>query len=125
MMHRRRWVISPIASIEELARMLTQSMYTLCSGFYVEGHPETAFLNDATHEDGAGEYAVLRSLGGSDWTQVESITFSWTDEPTAAAHIRAALAGEYDSNDFARKIDLQGRLDTPDEHRQRNCHLCA
>ena len=126
MMHtKRRWVLSPVATIEELATMLTQRTWTLCSGFYVEGHPDTIFLNDATHEDGAAEFGAVRTLRPSDWLQVESITFSWIDEPKAADHIRAALAGEFDANDFARKIDLAGRLDTPEEHRERHCHLCA
>lgn len=63
MMHStRRWVIAPVASIEDLARMLTQRTWTLCSGFYVEGHPETIFLNDATHEDGAAEFGAARRL---------------------------------------------------------------
>ena len=52
MMHRkRRWVISAVPTMEKLAEMLTQTTWTLCSGFYVEGHPYL-FLNDATHEDG-------------------------------------------------------------------------
>ncbi len=123
MMHKtRRWVLSPVASIKGLAQVLTQSTWTLCSGFYVEGHPETIFLNDATHEDGAAEFGCARLLG-SEWVQVESITFSWTDERTAAEYIRSAIAGEFDSNDFARKIDLEGRLDQPNDHGR--CQLCA
>ena len=40
MMHAtRRFCVSPVASVEELARMLTQTTWTLCSGFYAEGHP--------------------------------------------------------------------------------------
>jgi hypothetical protein len=111
MMHKtRRWVIAPIASIEELARMLTQRTWTLCSGFYVEAHPETIFLNDATHEDGAAEFGAARRLG-TEWIQVESITFSWIDEHKAAEYVRSAIAGKFDANDFARKLDLEGRLD--------------
>lgn len=123
MMHKtRRWVIAPVASIEELARMLTQRTWTLCSGFYVEGHLDTIFLNDATHEDGAAEFGAARRLG-SEWIQVESITFSWIDERKAAEYVRSAIAGEFDANDFARKIDLGGRLDDPQTHGR--CHLCA
>ena len=125
MMHTsRRWVLNSVATIEELARILTQSTWTLCSGFYVEGHPYL-FLNDATHEDGAAEFGIAKVLGPSEWLQVETITFSWCDEPKAAGYIRAALAGDFDVSDFARKIDLAGRLDTPEEHRKRHCHLCA
>lgn len=36
----RRWVIAPVPSVQELARMLTQKTWTLCSGFHVEGRPE-------------------------------------------------------------------------------------
>jgi hypothetical protein len=123
MMHRnRRWCLSPAASIEDLARMLTQRTWTLCSGFYVEGHPEAIFLNDATHEDGAAEFGAARRLG-SEWIQVESITFSWLDEQGAAEYIRQAIAGEFDANDFARAINLEGRLDDPKSHGR--CHLCA
>ena len=126
MMHtKRRWVLGSVVTIEELARMLTRSTWTLCSGFYVEGHPGTIFLNDATHEDGAAEFGIARLKGPNEWIQVESVTFSWTDEPRAAEFIRAGIAGEMDASDFARPIDLEGRLDTPEEHRKRHCHLCA
>ena len=126
MMHtKRRWVLSSVATIEELARMLTQTTWTLCSGFYVEGHRDTIFLNDSTHEDGAAEFGIARLLRPDEWTQVESVTFSWTDEARAAEFIRAGIAGEMDGNNFARQIDLADRLDTPEEHRKRHCHLCA
>lgn len=86
MMHRnRRWVVNSVATMEELADMLTQRTWTLCSGFCVEGHGGYLFLNDATSEDGAGEYAVIRgTVGDSTWLQVESITFSWCDHETGA-----------------------------------------
>ena len=78
MMHdRRRWGVGPAASAEELARKLTGSTWCLCTGFYVVGHENYLFLNDATHEDGAGEYAAVRRLGPDHYVQIESITFSW------------------------------------------------
>ena len=124
MMHtKRRWVLSPAPTVDELARMLTQRTWTLCSGFYVEGHPEYLFLNDATHEEGAGEYGVCKRFGDSHFLQIESVTFSWCDASEGAEHIRAALAGEYDAHDFAREVDLKCRLDKPEEHGR--CHLCA
>ncbi len=65
MMHsKRRWVISAVPTMEKLAEMPTQTTWTLCSGFYVEGYPYL-FLNDATHEDGAAEFGVLKILGPS------------------------------------------------------------
>ena len=51
----RRWSAGPVTTAEELARKLTESTWTLCTGFYVQGHEEILLLNDSTHEDGAGE----------------------------------------------------------------------
>jgi hypothetical protein len=124
MMHeRRRWCVQPVATPEELAQMLTQRTWTLCSGFCVQGQEQYLFLNDATHEDGALEMAVVRSTGRSSWIQIESITFSWCSTERALALIQATLRGDDDANDFARPVDLHGRLDRPEEHR--HCHLCA
>ena len=61
---RRRWCVSAVATAEELAEKLTQHTWTLCTGFFVPTHPRYLFLNDATHEDGAGEYGVVS--GGLD-----------------------------------------------------------
>src|SRR5450432_2355291 len=75
---RRRFCVSPVATAEELARMLTERTWTLCSGFYVHGHEGYLFLNDSTCEDGAGEFSVIHGgLGAERHVQVESITFSW------------------------------------------------
>lgn len=124
MMHRtRRWVIYPVATAEELATMLAQRSWTLCSGFYLAGHPEYFLLNDATSEDGAGEFGVVKAISLGAWTQIESITFSWCDVPQAAEHIRRIIAGEYDASAFALSLDLTGRLDTANQ--QHRCHLCA
>jgi hypothetical protein len=124
MMHdKRRWVVNPVPGAEELARKLTKSSWTLCSGFYVEAHAQYLFLNDATHEDGAAEFGVIRVLGPTRWIQVESITFSWATPAEALRYIQEALAGAYDANDFARPVDLAGRLDRPGNHTR--CHLCA
>jgi hypothetical protein len=124
MMHKaRRWGINPVATARELAIMLTQRTWTLCSGFYVLGHEEYLFLNDATHEDGAGEFGIVRVLGPSQWIQVESITFSWCSVEAAEGHISAALAGGFDAHDFTHAIFLRGQLDGPGEHG--HCGLCA
>ena len=124
MMHeKRRWCVGKVATAEDLAEMLTQRTWTLCSGFQVEGHPSYLFLNDATHEDGALEVGVVRITGPSTWIQIESITFSWASREDGLRYIQAALRGDYDAHDFARPVDLQGRLDRPKEHRR--CHLCA
>lgn len=126
MMHEnRRWGVGPVASPEALAHMLTERTWTLCAGFYVVGHPDYLFLNDATSEDGAGEYGVIRGgLGAAQHVQIESITFSWCEYLEALALIRQVLAGEMDGNRFGglgRSIRL--RLETVKEHGR--CHRCA
>lgn len=62
MMHARRWRLSAAESAGALARMLAQQTWTLCSAFCVAGREEYIFLNDATSEDGAGEFAALKLL---------------------------------------------------------------
>lgn len=122
MMHaKRRWCLSSVESPQALAKMLTERTWTLCSGFFVAGHPDYLFLNDATIEDGAGEYGIVRRLPDGTFRQIESITFSWCDAEKAQHYIDDALAGTYDASDFAHPV--QPRLDTPDQHRR--CHLCA
>jgi hypothetical protein len=116
MMHgHRRFCVNPVASAEELARMLTERTWTLCSGFFVQGHENYLFLNDSTHEDGAGEYAVI--LGGLDAEhrmQIESVTMSWCPVDQGLAYIRNALSGEWDANDFRKPVVLH--LETPLQH---------
>jgi hypothetical protein len=123
MMHAHRvFCVSPVASAEELARMLTERTWCLCSGFYVQGHEHYLFLNDATCEDGAGEFAVIAgALGAERHVQVESITMSWCRFDQALSYIQDALAGGMDANDFARPVTL--RLETPEQHQR--CPLCA
>ena len=123
MMHRnRRFCVSAVPSAEEMAHMLVARTWTLCSGFYISGHEGYLFLNDSIHEDGAGEWGVIRcSLGAGAHVQVESITFSWCDFPRALAYVQDAIAGRMDANDFARPVSL--RLETPEKHKR--CHLCA
>lgn len=95
--------------------MLTDETQVLCTGAYVRGHPEHLFLNDATGEDGAGEYAVIAGgLGGTSHRQVESITFSWCTYDRALMHIQKAIAGEYDGTDLA--VALVLRLEKPQQH---------
>src|SRR6266496_1946531 len=102
-MHRdRRWSVAPVTSAEDLARMLTERTWTLCAGFYVEGHDEYLFVNDSTHEDGAGEFAVLKGrIGTPEYVQLESVTFSWASFDQALGYIQQALSGQWDGNDFA------------------------
>ena len=123
MHHRRRWCVSPVVNAEELAEKLTRHTWTLCTGFYVQSHPQYLFLNDATHEDGAGEFAVVSGGLDGPHTQIESITFSWCSQDAALDHIRKTVAGEYDASSFAHALDLAGKLDVPKQHG--SCRLCA
>lgn len=119
-MHARRWCVSSVPTPEELAQMLTQRTWTLCSGFIVAGQEDFLFLNDATHEEGAGEWGILKGGMAGPHTQLESITFSWCDEQKALSFIRQALAGEMNASEFARPVTV--RLETPELHGR--CHLC-
>ena len=116
---KRRWVVAPVESAEELARMLTEQTWCLCNGFELGGY---CFLNDATHEDGAAEFAIVKKQGPGDQPlQVESITFTWCDCATALGYIRRTLRGEDDDNDFARQVSPL--LEPPEQHGR--CPLCA
>ena len=100
MMHeRRRFSVSPVKSAHDLARKLTAHTWTLCSGFRLSGY---LFLNDATCEDGAQEYAVFREPHGSLdlYRQVESITFSWCSYEEALGLIVRSVRGEFDGDSW-------------------------
>lgn len=71
MMHRSRTFKVVDVSAEQLVASLSEPAWTLCTAFRCGAY---LWLNDATHEDGAAEYAVVRE---SDMAQVESITASW------------------------------------------------
>jgi len=108
----RVWCVSDVTSPEDLAEKLTNHTWTLCTGFRLKGY---LFLNDATHEDGAAEFGVVKEDG---ILQVESITFSWFGYDRALALIRSIVAGAHDD---ARRPILLKRIDTPDNHRCRHC----
>ncbi len=122
MMHAtRRWSLSEVESADTLAKMLTGRTWTLCSAFFVKGHPDYLFLNDATHEDGALEMAVVKKQPDRSLLQVESITFSWCQEAEAKAYIDQTLAGQFDASDLFRPATF--KIDPPGQHGR--CHLCA
>lgn len=117
MMHKSRtWQIKDIAGPFELAYNLTQQQWCCCQGFRMGPY---LYLNDATGENGAQEYGVIRE---ADMRQVESITFSWIDEPTAQRHIWAIATGGADHESWDSGITAQ-QLQTGDQHGR--CHLCA
>jgi hypothetical protein len=123
MMHaNRRWHLADVESADALAKMLTERTWTLCSAFSIQGHEEYLFLNDATHEDGAGEWAVCKRLRDGTYMQIESITFSWCNATEALAYVEDALAGKFDVSDFLVRQVIP-RIDAPGMHR--DCLLCA
>ena len=119
MHHDRRWVVSPVASAEQLAQKLTEMTWTCCTAFAIG---EYLWLNDATCPDGAAEYAVVKRVVSTGRPiQIESITFSWCDYDEALRHIQRTLRGEDDANDFASEVSP--KLETPAEHGR--CAHCA
>lgn len=110
MLHEKRvFNVAPVASVEELAEMVTERTCTLCAGFELSG---LLFLNDSFSEDGAQEYAVVK-----DGQQVESVTFGWCTRERAEEIIRELLSGEL-AEDYG---EVRARLDRNIEHR---CRLC-
>jgi hypothetical protein len=121
--HDRVWRVIEVESAEELAHLLTATTQTLCSAFVVAGHPEYLFLNDATSEDGAAEFAVVHGgLAAANCRQIESITFSWCSYKKALKYIRTALSGGYDEESFFPGV-LTARIESCDEHGR--CTFCA
>jgi hypothetical protein len=120
MMHDKRvWCVAPVASAQELARMLTEMTWCCCNGFELDGY---LWLNDSTSPDGAQEYATIKKDGGHGRSlQIESITFGWCDEAQALEYIRRTLAGQDDDNTFRREV--APILQTAAEHGR--CHHCA
>ncbi len=116
------WSASEVAMTEELAEMLVENVWFCCSAFRVAGHSDYVWLNDATSEDGAQEYAVGR-IGPeqSQLTQIESITFSWCTAEKAEQYIRSTRDGHDDNNEWARHVTAT--IQTAEEHGR--CPLCA
>ena len=118
----RVWCVSEVASVAELARMLTESTWTLCSGFVIAGHSEYIWLNDALSEDSAVEIAVLKSdQTTGHYLQIESLTISWMEPEKVVEVFSRVVQGEYDVNDFVHRV--HPLLQTPEQHGR--CPLCA
>lgn len=111
MMHKkRRWVVQNADGPYKLAYMLTQQTWCCCQGFRWMGY---LFLNDATSENGAQEYAVIRESTG---LQVESLTASWMTESSMTEflmHLVPNAGGVHDL--WTEPLDT-GRLDKQGEH---------
>jgi len=113
---KRKWAVARVNGPEELAEKLVNYTWTLCTGFRLG---EYIFLNDSTSENGAQEYAVLKSNG----EQVESITFSWCSYDEALQYIREVVQSKYDCQAWNSGIDVQEQLQTPEGHG--TCAYCA
>ncbi len=123
MMHKHRtWVVSHIASPDDLAQKLAEHTWCCCQGFAIVDY---LLLNDATCAEGAQEYAVVKRIPQGDGTfadrQIESITASWMTQDRILEFLCRLLTGEMDDVDWA--FDVQPRIENPEEHGR--CHLCA
>jgi hypothetical protein len=119
MLHDKRiWCITPVSSAEELIDRLHRHTWTLCTGFRLG---EYLFLNDATGEDGAQQYAVLHDRGEGRFRQIESWTVSWMNRDQLAQHVADCLAGQLADADWSRTV--KPTLESPEQHGR--CHCCA
>ena len=115
MIHQKRtFGVADVQTIEELAEKLTETTWTLCTGFRFRG---LLFLNDSFTEGTAQEYAVVRE---SDMCQLESITFSWCDKQKAIHNIQQCL--EITDDGYFGKLETPPRIEPAKQHR---CGLCA
>lgn len=118
MFHKHRtWSVGSVENTRRLAEKLTGTTWCLCTGFYVEGHPDYLFLNDSTSEDGAVEFGIAKRTADG-FVQVESVTFGWMTNGEALKVIEAALAGQFDSQGHPVKVFIE----KPEDH---SCGLCA
>jgi hypothetical protein len=129
---KRRWVVHPVGSADELAEKLIGHSWCSCQGWSLGGY---LFLNDQTSPDGPFEVAVVKPPAESDgrWWQIESVTFGWfTDDPfgkTAREKARNCIAlyvsGAMDpgrEQAVARACE-PCRIETPEQHGR--CGHCA
>ena len=133
MMHKRRlWSVYYVPTIRDLAEKLTEYSWCLCNGFQIGSY---VFLNDATSEDGAQEFGVVRtdqplfartnrknSERVYTVNQIESITASWMDRAEMEEFITELLRGEAD---FTRPKGWAGTKIMIDHGRGHRCILCA
>jgi hypothetical protein len=114
MMHsKRRHRVKAYATAIELAHDLLNMTWTTCSGF---SWGSLVLLNDATSEDGAQEYGVLRN-----GRQIESLTVSWMDDSKVGVVQLETLLTKLDRDGST--VDLgPGAVR---EHEAGDCHACA
>lgn len=95
---KREWQIVDVPTLEELAKKLVENTWCCCNGFRSEG---LLLLNDATSEDGAQEYAVVRE--GPPAQQIESLTVSWYESEALLLDALKKLASSSPPS-FAREV---------------------
>lgn len=119
MLHeKRRWAISPVTTVEELADKLTCTTWCGCQGFLLRGY---LFLNDSTSPDGAQVFAIVKPLEKGRFLQVETVAFSWCVQHEALNYIADAVAGQFDRGPCIREV--RPRVEPMAKHG--TCHLCA
>jgi len=97
----------------ELAELLTERTWTLCTGFRHTTQGQTILLlNDITGENGAQEYGVFLPDG----RQIESVTFGWCDQHQAERILRGIVAG--------RRVSMGTHRLLIDDDPNHLCHLC-
>lgn len=118
MFHRKRkLVVVPIATAQELADKLTNYTWCCCNGFSYGG---LWFLNDSTSPDGAAEFAVVDALTR---VQVESVTFGWCSKDRALELILGIFRNVADDMPEIRMGAIENVVQTPEEHGR--CGHCA
>lgn len=124
MLHtRRRWQVGEVESPEDLARKVTETTWTLCTGFWVKGSDGYLFLNDSTSEDAVVEFAVIKGgLKDPERNQIESITFGWCSFEEALEIIQEILKGDFDDGGSWFTVRDEA-VQSLEDHG--TCHLCA
>jgi hypothetical protein len=112
-------------NISACAKMMASQTQTLCTGFKIG---EYLFLNDATSEDGAHEYAVMKIKQEIDQPQttlkvilcdkIESATMDWMGYAAARRFIEKIIDGLYVT---PLRADIKIYIDTSIHHSCRYC----
>ena len=123
MLHTQRvWCVAELDNVEEIASGLTGNTQALCTGIRWQG---LLILNDATSEDGGQEYAIIDEKTGY---QIESLTCSWMTPERLERSLKALGAGEewcVIAKAWTAQKDPRERIEAFEQHRKRNCQLCA
>lgn len=117
MMHQRRWMVTDVATPEELAAQLAHGNWTLCTGFRCNGF---VWINDSFTEDSIQEYGVVRECDG---VQIESVTVDWCTPEKIAAYQRQYEAGV--TGPWVMGNVPAWQMETAEAHARMYCELCG